>query len=65
MIDDSYFNRLYSELMSEQIILMNDIKNGSIDERDKVKNKQRQISTITAILNNVSKLRDLRVIKND
>jgi endonuclease III-like uncharacterized protein len=56
MIDDNYFNRLYTELMTEQMSLMNEIRNDTGD----TKSQRRQVAIITAILNQLGKWRDIK-----
>jgi endonuclease III-like uncharacterized protein len=56
MIDDNYFNRLYTELMAEQMSLMNEIRNNTGD----TKPHRRQVAIITAILNQLGKWRDIK-----
>ena len=64
-MDDNFFNRLYSELMEDQLKLFNEIRH-STEDLEKRKLKQRQITVITAILNSVAKLRDLSLkLKTD
>lgn len=62
MIDDNYFARMYSELMGEQMNLMNELKNDSSEDVRKI---QRQVAVITAILNQLSKWRELRKKKDE
>tara|TARA_R110000744_G_scaffold104576_1_gene200218 strand:+ start:629 stop:823 length:195 start_codon:yes stop_codon:yes gene_type:complete len=64
MIDDAYFNRIYTELMAEQVSLLNEVKNG-MNAKDMEKNHQRQIAAITSILNHLSRLRDLKSKKTE
>jgi hypothetical protein len=64
MIDDAYFNRIYTELMAEQVSLLNEIKNG-MNAKEMEKNQQRQIAAITNILNHLSRLRDLKSKKTE
>jgi len=64
-MDDNFFNRLYSELMEEQLKLFNEIRHSN-EDLEKRKIKQRQITVITAILNSVAKLKDLGIkLKTD
>jgi hypothetical protein len=64
-MDDHFFSRIYSELMEEQLKLFNEIRH-STEDLEKRKIKQKQITVITAILNSVSKLKDLGIkLKTD
>ena len=56
MIDDNYINRLIAELMTEQMSLMNEIKNDTGD----TKLQRRQVAIITAIFNQLYKWRDIK-----
>jgi len=55
MVDENYFNRLYTEMMAEQMSLMNEIRNDAGD----TKSQRREVAIITAILNQLGKWRDI------